>query len=163
MKSFFTFILDVCFGSKKTWSATNKKKKRKKNKVIYPNPSRAIKLVWDRSRGEKTFFGGGRLYALWYPLVCRQISRFRQSICASCAWEHTQTVCSLHQTQPKERLKCWCGAVHANNIHICICISLHGCMAYRCFGCWARIALYSRWIHRGFRGDRQVLDYEKCV
>ena len=183
---FFTFTFwCMFFGSKKkTWSASKqKRKKKKKNKVIYPNPSRAIKLVRDSSRGENVFFGGGENCALDTPkFVGKSVDFGNQSVQPVHDDTHKQSVLCI---KPSKR-KAYC----AIRVCVCVCVCAYSCAAeyiyhnqrahtlhaYICIRmdkdfrlsfavmeCVERIALYSRWIHKGFRGYKPVLDCEKCL
>jgi hypothetical protein len=98
------------FGSKKKpgrLQKKNKKVKRKKNKVIYPNPSRAIKLVRDSSRGENDFFGGGKFCALDTPqFVGKSVDFGNQSVQPVHDDTHKQSVLCIKPSKRKAYCVC---------------------------------------------------------
>ena len=120
---FLLSLFDVCFlaPKKKPGRLQNKKeKKRKKNKVIYPNPSRAIKLVRDSSRGENVFFGGGKNCALDTPkFVGKSVDFGNQSVQPVHDDTHKQSVLCI---KPSKR-KAYCA------IRVCVCVCAYSCAA----------------------------------
>jgi hypothetical protein len=100
------------FGSKKKpgrLQKKNKKEKKKKNKVIYPNPSRAIKLVRDSSRGENDFFGGGKFCALDTPqFVGESVDFGNQSVQPVHDDTHKQSVLCIKPSKRKAYCVCVC-------------------------------------------------------
>ena len=126
MKSFFYFhfLMYVFWLQKKNLVGfkTKKEKKRKKNKVIYPNPSRAIKLVRDSSRGENVFFGGGENCALDTPkFVGKSVDFGNQSVQPVHDDTHKQSVLCI---KPSKR-KAYC----AIRVCVCVCVCAYSCAA----------------------------------